>query len=210
MSETRSQLLSRSFRETSLKIGDRILRAPTAGSIDLLQQSGNPLFSEQQSETDENPGDLLPLFEFIWIHSAPLDEVLAAADIEGEIKRQARKLAFVTPLEDVTEFAAGFQTLQTRLQAAMTEAVPEEGDEGKPVTSPTGSPSSSLPLAGQGTQTASATSSGNSRLSDPSSTSTPPSATTETPAASLPTSNLPETRQPTPLPPFSPSANDGL
>jgi hypothetical protein len=206
MSENRSQLLSRAFRDTALSIGGRILRAPTAGSIDLLQQSENPLFSD--SPGAEDSGDLIPLFEFIWIHSAPLDEVLAAAEIEGQIRREARKLAFETPLEDVTEFAAGFQGLQTRLQAAMTEAIPE-GDQGKPPTSRTGSPSLSGISEGQGTGSGKNTSSGTSRSKGRSNISTQPSDITGPPADGVATSDPETSPMPMPLPPFSPSPESG-
>lgn len=209
MSQTRSALLSRAFTEGSLTIGNLTLRAPTAGSINLLQEIRNPLFSEEADETASNTNDLNPLFEFIWVHAAPIDEVLAAAEIEGQIRREARKLAFETPLDDVAEFTAAFQQLQTRLQAAMTEAIPEDGDEGKPVTSPTGSPSLSSTSAGQGTASESDTSSGNSRLIEPFSTSTPPKGITAPPADLPATSTPADLPTPTLLPPLQVLPDDG-
>ena len=210
MSQNRSALLSKAFTQGSLSIGALTLRAPTAGSIDLLQQIKNPLFAEVAEDGDPVGGEILPLFEFIWVHSAPIDEVLSAAEIEGQIRREAQRLAFETPLEDVAQFTAAFQNLQTRLQAAMTEAIPEDGDQGKPVTSPTGSPSLSSTSAGQGTGPGSDTSSGNSRLIEPSSISTRPSDTTAPPADSPAISTTEETPTPTLLPPLQVSPDDGL
>lgn len=206
MSQSRSSLLAAAFRETTLEIGGLTFRPPTAGSIDLLQQIKNPLFSEA-GEDCEPGGELLPLFEFIWIHTAPLDDVLAAAEKSGAIRIHARRLAFLTPLENIQRFADSFQGFQSRLSAAMSEAIPEDGDEGKPVTSPTGSPCSSSPLAGQGTRTASDSSSGISLSPGLSSISTPPADTMEPPADGASISTKEPT--PTPLPTLLVSPDDG-
>lgn len=207
MSRSRSSLLAAAFRETALVIGGLTLRPPTAGSIDLLQQIKNPLFSEAEEDCEPG-GEMIPLFEFIWIHSAPLDEVLAAAENDGEIRRRARRLAFETPLEAVQDFAQSFEGFQSRLSAAMSEAIPEDGDEGKPVTSPTGLPSSSSPLAGQAIRPESDSSSGNSLSPGLCSTSTPPADTMEPPADGASTSTKKPT--PTPLPTLQVLPDDGL
>jgi hypothetical protein len=204
-SQDRSALLSRAFRDVQIVIAGRHLRPPTAGSLDLLQQIGNPLFVEADDETPAK-ATLLPLFEFIWVHTADLNEVLEAAELEGEIRRKARVLAFETPVEDVNAFTEAFNKLQVLMQAAMTEVVPE-GDGGKPAPSRTGSLSSSSPSVVPAIPSASASSSGSAPSGAPSLTSTPPTDTTD-PFADGPATSMPPGA--IPLPSLPPPSIDGV
>jgi hypothetical protein len=174
-------LLSDAFRETPLTFLGEPLRPVTAGTILLLMESGNPLFSESATAPSESDS-LLALFEFIHIHRAPEEEVLEDCDVPGRLKRKARILSMLAPLEELQAFSERFGALRTRLEAATAEIIPEK-TEGKPGAAttppPTGLPTSSMPSAEQAIPSASDTSFGNSLSSEPSNTSTPPTSQTE-------------------------------
>ena len=183
---SRTSHLSAAFRARPLTLGGRELRPLTAGSLDLLQSSGNALFADRPAGSPE-PDEaevMRGIFEFAWIHLADEDDVVFGWDDPDFIRREARKLSLSTPLEDVEEFALGFSEMRTRLQAAMVEIVPDKTGK-KPARAkqrPTGSPSSSTPSAVRAIPSGKSTSSGSSPSSEPSNTCTPPSTTT-TPAA---------------------------
>jgi len=179
--KSRMSLLSDAFRETPLTFLGEPLRPVTAGTILLLMESGNPLFSESATAPTESDS-LLALFEFIHIHSAPEDEVCADCETPGQLKRKARKLSLRAPLEELQGFSERFGALRSRLEAATAEIIPEKS-EGKPGAAttppPTGSPTSSTPSAVPATLRAKDGSSGNCPSSVPSNTSTPPTLPTE-------------------------------
>lgn len=173
-------LLSEAFRETPLTFLGQPLRPVTSGTILLLMESGNPLFTESSAALTESDS-LLALFEFIHIHLAPEDEVCEDCEVPGQLKRKARKLSMRAPLEELQVFSERFASLRTRLEAATAEIIPDKS-EGKPPAAtpiPTGSPTSSTPSAVPETPSASDGSSGDFLLIVPSNTSTPPTSPTE-------------------------------
>jgi hypothetical protein len=182
---SRISLLSEAFRDTPLTFLGAPMRPVTAGTILLLMETGNPLFSETEKDVteEESPiGIFQSLFEFIHIHTAPEDEVLTDCETPDLLKRKAKMLAMKCPMEEIQKFADGFTQMNTRLAAATAEIIPDKS-EGKPEAAttppPTGSPTSSTPSAAQATPPASDGSSGNSPSSEPSNTSTPPTSPTE-------------------------------
>jgi hypothetical protein len=179
--KSRMSLLSEAFRDTPLTFLGQPLRPVTAGTILLLMESANPLFSEADTEPTESDS-LLALFEFIHIHTAPEEEVIEDCAIPGRLKKKARMLAMHAPLDELQAFSERFGALRTRLEAATAEIIPEKS-EGKPEAAttppPTGSPTSSTPSAGPATLRAKDGSSGNYPSSEPSNTSTPPTSPTE-------------------------------
>lgn len=211
MSDPRLSHLAAAFRESPLKLGARELRRPTAGSIALLMELNNPLFTggpdegaaDELSDTDRMRGVL----EFVWVHLADLDEIdslpLDPAALREHVARRVRRLGMEIGFEDLQQFGADFARLRERLDGAVTEAV-ETGGPGKPpqATAPTGLPAWSTPSAAPETPPASDTSSGSCPSSAPSNTSTPP---TSMPApSSAGPSPAPETLS-TPVMPLSDS-----
>lgn len=199
----RLKLLSAAFRATPLRCGDLQLRPLTAGTMLLLMDLENPLFLGDAEDVDEPEAlsdreSLDALFEFIWIHTAPEDEVirLIERELRSTIREHVRKMAMAIDFEALSEFQAGFMALMQRVTAAMAEAIPE-GEPGKPVTSPTGSPPTSGPSAEQETPSGNIISFGGSPSSAASSSSTPLSA----PLAPAPDGLLPNGITPLPAPP---------
>lgn len=175
MNTARLAALSAAFREVPLTCGPLQLRPVTAGSIDILMETRNPLFVESGDGENSESLQMQGLYQFIWIHSAPEDEVVAACEQPGRLQALARKLSLSVGFDDLAEFSEKFARLRDRLNAALVEIQPERG-VGKPggETPPTGLPPSSTPLAVVETPPASTGFSGSSRFPEPSNTSTPP------------------------------------
>jgi len=172
MTANRLSVLSAAFREVPLTCGSLRLRPLTAGSLNILMETGNPLFT---GGDPSEAAQFQALFEFIWIHTAPEEEVIDATSNPDLLHTQARKLSLSISFDDLTGFAAGFAQLNQRMNAALVEIVPERG-MGKPSgeTPPTGSPHSSTPSAAAEIPGASTGFYGVSRFPEPSNTSTPP------------------------------------
>lgn len=180
MTANRLSALSAAFREVPLTCGPHKLRPMTAGSIDILKETGNEFFSDsapsQNAGNSENsPESFQWLYEFIWIHTAPEDEVIAASENPSVLKAKAKKLSLSIGFDDLSEFSEKFRQLNHRLNAALVEIVPEKG-MGKPggEMPPTGLPPSSTPSVLAEIPTASTGCSGDCRFPEPSNTSTPP------------------------------------
>lgn len=216
----RATTLASAFLPNVLTIAGQPLRPMTGGSMMILQQFRNPLFAAAPEPVEETAAedadrvreDYLGLLQFVWVHTAPIEEVIAAAEAGEQGLAIARKAAWRLALEytpdQVTEFGRQFAGLKARVEAGMTEAIPE-GPPGKPAPSPTGLPAWSGPSAGQGTPPASDGSSGTSPSSALSSTSTPASDTTV--PASAGASPAPAAGSPNviPLPSLPPPGENG-
>lgn len=184
MTSTRLAALSAAFREVPLTCGPLQLRPVTAGSIDILMETRNPLFVEGPADEHAEARQIQGLYQFIWIHSAPEDEVVEACGNPAILQALARKLSLSIGFDDLAEFSEKFALLRDRLNAAVVEIVPEKG-MGKPggETPRTGSPLSSIPSAAAQTLPANTGFSGVSRFPEPSNTCTPPTARPEPPPA---------------------------
>lgn len=180
----RMKLLADSFRAVPLTCGTMTLRPLTAGTVMLLMDTGNPLFSDQEAPTES--ALMQGIFEFIYIHTAPEDEVIADTDDPARLRSKARALALRIGFDDLAAFTAQFEQLRARLNAASVEVLPDK-EAGKPggattETPPTGSPSSSTLSAVPEIPPARDISSGGSPSPSPSNTSTPPTPRTESDA----------------------------
>jgi len=181
---SRISLLSSAFKESPLTCGAFTLRPLTAGSIMILMETGNPLFTDsatKASETDAMQG----LLEFLYIHTAPQEEVVQKSDNPAELRLAARSFALNISFEDLGSFTDQFSKIRGKLQAAMVDPVLEKGaaakKQRKAKPSRTGSPASSSPSAVPEIPSGSDTSSGSSPSPAPSNTITPPFATTAGP-----------------------------
>lgn len=177
---SRLSLLSSAFRDIPLTIGSHTLRPITGGTVMLLMDTGNALFSETDGEPTEAES-MQALFEFIWIHCGPRAEVIRQCNDPEVLRAAARDFALDISFEDLESFTDQFSAVRARLNAALVDVVQEPGEK-KPLEampSPTGSPPSSTPSAVPEIPPVSTPSSGNSHSSVPSNTSTPPMPTTE-------------------------------
>lgn len=217
--DSRLAQLAAAFRSTPLSIAGRELRRPTPGSIDLLLQLENPLFTAP--EGDPSGGDELDIsdadalrgvLEFIWIHRATVEDLenlpLDPAEMRKVVARKVRGMSLELEFEDLQEFSSRFALIRERLESTLTEPV-EDPAPGKPPgeTLPTGLPPWSMPSAVPETPSASDGSSGTSPSSEPSNTSTPPRSTTAT--ASDTCSSPGELVDPMPLTPSADAAPTG-
>jgi len=184
METNRLKLLSSAFREHPLTCGDLTLRPVTAGSMAILLQVGNGLFTAEELEEGAAPeaskpyADLDALFEFIWVHTAPIEEVLEMVENGdlNDLHKAARRVGLTLSFDDLSSFQEQFVKVALGIQAAKVEAIPEgDGRPGKPPVSPIGSPPSSGPSTPPETPNGSATSSGFFPSVVHSNTSTPPS-----------------------------------
>ena len=177
--KSRLALLSAAFRDAPLVIGPFTLRPLSAGSVAILLESGNAIFSDLP-EADLTPAaSMAAVFEFIFIHAAPLNEVIQVADDPAALRHAALRLGLELTMDDLDTFSAAWDSLKAQLDAAMIEIIPEKGGmpgkpvAGQPMPSPTGSPPSSMPLVAPPHPIESTGSSGNYPSPAPSNTSTP-------------------------------------
>lgn len=186
MNPSRLHHLTSAFRDKPLRVGQHTLRPLTAGTVMLLMDSGNALFTDQETEPTEAQA-MQALFEFIWIHVGPEDEVIRQCDNPATLRAAARAFAIGVSFEDLEDFNRQFAGVRADVNAAMVEVIPEKGEATKKPDSVrpalTGSPVSSTTSEAVETQPESTGSSGGSHLPEPSSTCTPPTPQT-TPAPS--------------------------
>jgi hypothetical protein len=196
----RSSHLSAAFREHPTSIGKYQLRPVTPGTYQLLADLGNPMAAGATTGTAPTGTDnfFAAVVQFVWIHSAPLEQVIAIDTVEDLPKSDLKAIAFQLTMEDVITFLASYKKAALRAAAAMAEAIEEEDQEdgpGKPASLailPSGSPASSSPSALPETQSASPTSSGTYHFPAPSNTCTPQTPSPEHAAAgSTPLVQLP-------------------
>jgi hypothetical protein len=172
--------LSSAFRDIPLTIGEHTLRPITAGTMMLLMETGNALFTETAVEPSEAES-MQALFEFIWVHCGPRTEVIRQCNDPEELRAAARDFALDISFEDLDSFTEQFTAVRTRLNAALVDVVPEPGAKKPHGAMPphTGSPLLSTPSAEPETVTENTTSCGISLSIEPSNTCTPPMPKTE-------------------------------
>ena len=180
----RSSLLASAFVSSVITCGRLVLRPLTAGSMMLLMEARNVLFTSDESAAGPPTASeqMAAFFEFIWLHTAPMEDVLAATP--ATVRAQSRALALTISMADLAAFTDQFSGLQNRIAAAsVTVDSGKDTPPGKQEPAPAGSPRCSTPSAPLETPPASSTSSGASPSSEPSSTSTPPISPQVPPAA---------------------------
>lgn len=208
----RLSILTGSFRDHPLRCGPLELRPVTVGSIVLLIEMGNRLFAEDDADSGGDFDELASVIEFLWVHAAPIEDVLDLADDPPRRSRAIRAFGMEIELPDLRQFAEDFGQLRQRIEAAQvtdagdTEEGGGSGEAGKP--SPTGLPAWSSPSAARETPPASAGSSGACPSTARSSISTPPSSGREPACAGV--SPMPvDLTAPIPLSSSAPSATSG-
>lgn len=183
---TRESILETCFCDLPQKLGKLELRPLSAGSFTLLGRLRNPMMGGSM-ETQEQMFDAV--MQYAWIHSAPIEAVLAIQTAEDIPEMEIRKLAFGIEIGQALGFLQTYTRSAIRMSASLAEIDPEEDDTpGKPVApepAPAGSLPSSMPSADVPILRGSDTSFGSSPSSEPSPTSTPQTSQTEPAAAGL-------------------------
>lgn len=183
MPSSRFSVLSRAFQDHPIIVNGKALRPLTAGTLMLLMETGNPLFSEPAAGASEptEAETFQSLFEFIWIHYGPEDDVIRQCEDPALLRAAARKFSLGFGFDELQTFSAQFEAIRTRINSAMVDIIPEAGakkhqpEKPGPIGSPPLSTASEVPEI----QTVNSTSSGVSLSIAPSNTSTQPTPTTE-------------------------------
>ena len=99
------------------------LRPISLGSLEVLRQLGNPLASGGADMTNI---DTRTLTEFIWVHVAPLDEVVETVyNAPSQVNRKAALFAMSISPAELRVITSALSADQASLQAA--SAIPHYG-----------------------------------------------------------------------------------
>jgi len=108
------------------------LRPISLGSLEVLRQLGNPLASGNTELSDIDTGILT---EFIWVHAAPLDEVMETVyNAPSQVKRRAAQFAMTISPAELRVITAALSADQAALQAASAIPQPDSTDSPNELT----------------------------------------------------------------------------
>jgi len=108
------------------------LRPISLGSLEVLRQLGNPLASGNTELTDIDTGILT---EFIWVHAAPLDEVMETVyNAPSQVKRRAAQFAMTISPAELRVITSALSADQAALQAASAIPQPDSTDSPNELT----------------------------------------------------------------------------
>lgn len=159
----RFKLLSRVFREMPAKFSGLEIAPLTAGRWDMLRERENEFLFGDEPEALAEPAakdyeeradylealrlhreeldrvdaeSMRSICEFLWLHTAPLEEVLAADGDPDRWALEVRKFAFERAnISEIIDYMVTFREKVQSLAAAFVEPDPDEGDpdeEGEP------------------------------------------------------------------------------
>ena len=102
------------------------LRPISLGSLEILRHLGNPLSS---GDTNMTTIDTHTLTEFIWVHAAPLEEVVDTVyNAPSQVGRKAALFAMTISPAELRTITASLSADQAAVQAASAIPLPEEHD----------------------------------------------------------------------------------
>ena len=102
------------------------LRPISLGSLEVLRQLGNPLAS---GDADMTNIDTRTLTEFIWVHAAPLDEVVETVyNTPSQVNRKAALFAMSISPAELRVITSALSADQASLQAASAIPQPDSTD----------------------------------------------------------------------------------
>ena len=108
------------------------LRPISLGSLEVLRQLGNPLASGNTELSDIDTGMLT---EFIWVHAAPLDEVMETVyNAPSQVKRRAAQFAMTISPAELRVITSALSADQAALQAASAIPQPDSTDSPNELT----------------------------------------------------------------------------
>ena len=108
------------------------LRPISLGSLEVLRQLGNPLASGNTELSDIDTGILT---EFIWVHAAPLDEVMETVyNTPSQVKRRAAQFAMTISPAELRVITSALSADQAALQAASAIPQPDSTDSPNELT----------------------------------------------------------------------------
>lgn len=192
--EERYDILAGIFNKMPRKLGGYRLREMSAGSFDLLRRHGNHFLENVGVGLDDGrevlgPEETWGITEFVWLHVAPLPEVVRVAEDPAAWRAAVRGFSLEgMSFAVLAEFAESFARTAAEVTAALVDVLEEEGDDepGKHRRSHTGSPATSMRSGGTSPESGGATSCGSSPSRKGSNTSTPLTAGTDGGAGGAP------------------------
>ena len=120
-SNNRSMMQPQARTESGLS-----LRPISLGSLEILRQLGNPISS---GNADMSNIDTRTLTEFIWVHAAPLDEVMDTVyNTPSQVNRKAALFAINISPAELRTITTALATDQAAVQAASAIPLPEDTD----------------------------------------------------------------------------------
>ena len=124
---TREDSNNRSMVQPSARLESGLtLRPISLGSLEILRQLGNPLAS---GEANISTIDTRTLTEFIWVHAAPLDEVVETVyNAPSQVNRKAALFAMNISPAELRTITASLTADQASVQAASAIPQPDATD----------------------------------------------------------------------------------
>lgn len=124
---------NRSMMQPSARLESGLsLRPISLGSLEILRQLGNPLSS---GDTNANAIDTHTLTEFIWVHAAPLDEVVDTVyNTPSQVNRKAALFAMNISPSELRSITASLTADQASVQAASAIPQPDATDSPNELT----------------------------------------------------------------------------
>ena len=99
------------------------LRPISLGSLEVLRQLGNPLAS---GDADMSNIDTRTLTEFIWVHAAPLDEVVETVyNAPSQVNRKAALFAMSISPAELRGITTSLAADRAAIQSASAEPIPD-------------------------------------------------------------------------------------
>ena len=124
---TREDNNNRSMVQPDARLESGIsLRPISLGSLEILRQLGNPLAS---GDTSLSNIDTHTLSEFIWVHAAPLEEVVDTVyNAPSQVGRKAALFAMTISPAELRTITASLSADQAAVQAASAIPQPDSTD----------------------------------------------------------------------------------
>ena len=108
------------------------LRPISLGSLEILRHLGNPLSS---GDTNMTTIDTHTLTEFIWVHAAPLEEVVDTVyNTPSQVNRKAALFAMSISPAELRTITASLSADQAAVQAASAIPQPDATDSPNELT----------------------------------------------------------------------------
>lgn len=151
---SREALLEQAFSDIPSQVGTYVLRPLSAGSFTLLGRLGNPMMVGKQAPTealdqaDSQTEMFAAAIQYIWVHSAPLDQVTAIESADQIPAAALKEIGFGISIGQAFAFLNSYQQSALRMTASLAEVEPDEESgksESLPVTPPVGLPACSTP-----------------------------------------------------------------
>ena len=131
----RAGLLDDAITAPPMEVGGVSLRKPSIGTVQLLKRTGNALFSpEGVNATPENAEEFLDdLIAFVYIHAAPIEEVVKACHgPRADFELKVAEFALTLDMDKLPELVEAVQLESNMAGAAQVSPEPEEGGDDDP------------------------------------------------------------------------------